>query len=108
MTVTERAAEKALSILTQEGKGDHGLRVYVAGTGCCGPSYGINIQETQMPNDEVVEKNGLKVYVDKDLFNTLSGMELDYYSDENAEGFIFTGATMSCGSGCDSSGCGSG
>lgn len=108
MTVSEKAAEKALSILTQEGKGDYGLKVYVAGSGCCGPSYGINIQEKQMPNDAVVEKNGLKVYVDKDLIHSLSGMELDYHSDENAEGFIFTGGNMSCGSGCGSSGCGSG
>ena len=61
-----------------------------------------------MPNDEVVEKNGLKVYVDKDLYQNLDGMELDYYSDENAEGFILTGGETSCGSGCNpSSGCNS-
>ena len=57
-----------------------------------------------MPDDEVIEKNGLKIFVDKDALETLSGMQLDYYKDETVEGFIFTGAASSCGSGCSSCG----
>ncbi len=44
-----------------------------------------------MPEDEVIEKNGLKVFMDKQISETLSGMQLDYYADEEREGFIFTG-----------------
>jgi iron-sulfur cluster assembly accessory protein len=102
MTITDTAAEKAMAILAIEGKHNWGIKIYVAGTGCCGPSYGLNLQENQMPNDEIVEKNGVRVFVDKDLYKTLSGMTLDYLSDGNMEGFIFTGGVSACSSGCDS------
>ena len=104
MTITDKAAEKAKAILAAEGKADWGIRIYVAGEGCCGPSYGLNLQEEQMPDDETIEKNGLRVFMDKDVLKTLKGMAFDYYSGEEGEGFIFTGGAPSCGSGCSSCG----
>jgi iron-sulfur cluster assembly accessory protein len=112
MTITDKAAEKVKKILTDEGKENYGIRIYIAGMGCCGPSYGLNIQEEQMPNDEVIEKNGLKVYMDKETRESLTGREFDYYVGKEGEGFIFTGGVSACGTGdsaCGSSnsGCGS-
>ncbi len=104
MTITDKAAEKAKTILESEGKADWGIRIFIAGESCCGPAYGLNIQEKQMPNDEIIEKNGLKVFVDRQLLKFLSGMQLDYYADEEKEGFIFTGGMPSCSSGCESCG----
>lgn len=106
MIITDKAAEKALAILTGEGKAEWGLRIFVAGQSCCGPSYGLDMQETQLPDDEVVEKNGLKVFIDKYTLATLAGRELDYYVGEEGEGFIFTGGVPACGT--DSSACGAG
>ena len=63
MTITDKAVEKAKAILAGEGKEAWGIKIYVAGESCCGPSYGLNLQEEKMPEDEVVEKNGLKVFV---------------------------------------------
>jgi iron-sulfur cluster assembly accessory protein len=103
MTITDKAAEKAKAILTNEGKGEWGIRIFVAGQSCCGPSFGLDLQEKQMPEDEVIEKNGLKVYMDKQTLETLTGREFDYYAGEEGEGFIFTGGESTCGTG--SSGC---
>jgi iron-sulfur cluster assembly accessory protein len=108
LTITDKAADKAREILSGEGKDTWGIRIYVAGESCCGPSYGLNLQEEQMPGDEVVEKNGLKIYIDKRTFETLSEKELDYYIGEEGEGFMFTGGVSSCGSGSCGSGSGSG
>ncbi len=104
LTITEKAAEKAIEILAAEGKGTWGLRIYNAGGGCCGPSYGLDIDESPMANDEVIEKNGLKVFVDKNTLSALSGMQLDYYDDGEREGFILSGGnpSSSCSSGCSS------
>lgn len=115
MTITDKAAEKAKAILVGEGKADWGIKIYVAGESCCGPSYGLNFQEEQTAGDEIVEKNGVKIFMDKQTSTTLDGKELDYYSGVEGEGFIFTGGVSSCGSGscgsgsssCGSSGCGS-
>ncbi|MEW6068877.1 MAG: iron-sulfur cluster assembly accessory protein [Nitrospirota bacterium] len=100
LTVTDKAAEKAKTVLAFEGKGDWGIKIYMVGEGCCGPSYGMNLQEEPLSNDEVIEKDGLKVFMDKKVFENLSAMQLDYYSDEVREGFVITGAVPSCGSTC--------
>ena len=118
MTITDKAAEKAKAILADEGKANWGIRIYVAGESCCGPSFGLNLQEVQMPEDEIVEKNGIKIFIDKETSKSLDGRELDFYTGEEGEGFIFTGGVSSCGTGgscgsgssgsSGSSGCGSG
>jgi iron-sulfur cluster assembly accessory protein len=105
LTITEKAAEKAKAILEVEGKDNWGIRIFVDGESCCGLSYGLDLQEEQMPGDEVVEKNGLKVFMDKQTLGTLTGRQFDYYVGEEGEGFIFTGGVSACATG--SSGCSS-
>jgi iron-sulfur cluster assembly accessory protein len=112
MTITEKAAEKAKAILEVEGKDNWGIRIFVAGESCCGSSYSLDLQEEQRPDDEVVEKNGLKVFMDKHTLETLTGRLFDYYVGEEGEGFIFTGGVSACGAGgsacgADNSGCSS-
>jgi len=107
MTISDKAAEKAKAILDGEGKGNWGIRIFVAGESCCGPSFGLDLQENHMPEDEIIEKNGVKVFMDKQTSETLTGRELDYYAGVEGEGFIFTGGVSTCGSG-GASGCGSG
>jgi iron-sulfur cluster insertion protein len=99
MTITDKAVEKVMSILADEGKEKWGIRIFVAGESCCGPSYGLDFQEEQMPDDEVIEKNGLKVFMDKQTLETLTGRQFDYYVGEEGEGFIFTGGISACGTG---------
>jgi iron-sulfur cluster assembly accessory protein len=106
MTITDKAVEKAKAILAGEGKEAWGIKIYVAGESCCGPSYGLNLQEEKMPEDEVVEKDGLKVFMDKQTMESLTGKEFDYYAGVEGEGFIFSGGASSCGGGA--SGCGGG
>ena len=105
LKVSDKAAEKAKEILKAEGKEGWGLRVFVHGSGCCGPSYGMDIDENPAEGDETVETNGLKVFVDKDASATLSDKEIDYIKNEQGEGFVINGGkeAPSCGSGC--SGC---
>ncbi|MFZ5997074.1 MAG: HesB/IscA family protein [Nitrospirota bacterium] len=113
LTITDKAAAKAKTILAAEGKDSWGLRIYSAGGGCCGPSYGLDIDERSQPDDEVLEKNGLRVFIDKNTIGNLAGMQLDYYEDGEQEGFILTGGQApscgpqsggGCGSGCSSCG----
>lgn len=109
LKVSDTAAEKAKEILKAEGKEGWGLRIFVQGSGCCGPSYGMDINETASAGDETIEKNGLKVFVDKEAMESLSGKEIDYIKNGQGEGFIINGgsdAAPSCGSGCGS-GCSS-
>lgn len=100
LTITDRAAGKAKAILAAEGKDNWGIRIYIAEMGKCGPNYGLNLQEEHMPNDEVIVKDAVRFFIDKDLCRSLSGMQLDYHAEGQIEGFIFTGLSSSCSSGC--------
>jgi iron-sulfur cluster assembly accessory protein len=106
LKVSDIAAEKAKEILKAEGKEGWGLRVFIHGAGCCGPSYGMDIDEKASEGDETVEKNGLKVFVDKEASVSLSEKEIDYVKTEQGEGFVINGnePPPSCGSGCSSCG----
>lgn len=102
--ISEAAAEKAKEVLTAEGKADWGLRIYTAEGGCCGPSYGLDMDEKPGEGDEVIEKNGLKVFIDKNTSGKLDGMKIDFMDDGERQGFIITGGKAPS---CSSSGCSS-
>ncbi len=103
LSITDRAVEKAKEILIAEGKNDWGIRIYCAGESCCGPSYGLDINEIPTQDDEIISKDGFKLFVEKVAFEKLSDMQLDYYEDMERAGFIITGINPSCGSGCSCS-----
>ena len=103
--ITESAAAKAKEVLETEGKAAWGLRIYTSGGGCCGPSYGIDLEETPGDDDKVTEKHGLKVFTDADTFAKLEGMSIDFIDDGQNQGFVIKGdesAAPSCSSGCSS------
>jgi iron-sulfur cluster assembly accessory protein len=106
LQVSDMAAEKAQEILKAEGKEGWGLRIFVQGGGCCGPSFGMDIDEKAAEGDHTVEKNGLKIFVDNKSMESLGDKEIDFIKNEQGEGFVINssgGAAPSCGSGC--SGC---
>ncbi len=103
VTISDIAVEKAKEILEAEGKSRWGFRFYTAGSGCCGPSYGIDIVEQPSEEDEVIDKDGVKVFVEKSASEKLNGMEIHYVDDGEKQGFVFTGNQPSCDSGCGSS-----
>jgi len=105
LKISDAAAEKAKEILVAEGKDSWGLRIYTAEGGCCGPSYGMDLDERSSDGDEVVEKNGLRVFMDQNTSKNLDSMEIDFIDDGERQGFVITcGPAPSCGSGCSSCG----
>ncbi len=102
-TITDLAVEKVKEILQEEGKSTWGLRIYTMEGGCCGPSFGLDIEENPSQDDEIIEKNGLRIFMDKNTSMRLSNMKMDFYDDGERQGFVLTGGSQpSCGSGCSS------
>ena len=103
LQVSEKAAEKGLEVLKAEGKEGWGLRIFLQGSSCCGPSYGMDLDEKAAEGDHTIEKNGLKVFVDSAASASLADKEIDYVKTPQGEGFVINGgAAPSCGSGCSS------
>ncbi len=85
------------------------IRVFVAGGGCGGMSYGMTFTDTRTPYDCVLEEEGFNLYVDVVALNYLRGVEIDYVERPTGASFVFnnvfaaTGGSGTCG-GCGAAG----
>jgi len=101
ITVTEAAAGKIRELLTEEGKTESGLRVFVQGGGCSGFQYGLMIEEGGGVGDMQFESNGVKLFVDPVSISYLRGAEVDFVDTITGGGFTIKNpnATSTCGCG---------
>ena len=101
ITVTEAAAGKNRELLSEEGKTDSGLRVFVQGGGCSGFQYGLMIEEGGGVADQVYESNGVKLFFDPVSFSYLKGAEVNFVDTITGGGFTIKNpnATSTCGCG---------
>ncbi len=100
LTVTEKAAKKALELAERDGK-QPVLRVGVKGGGCAGYSYFMDFDETAREGDTVLEVAGLTVRCDPKSQKILGETTLDYETNLMNHGFRFKNplAKRSCGCG---------
>ena len=96
LKITDRAFEKIGS--TNDGKM---LRVAVKGGGCSGFQYVIELVDTLNKDDQIFEKDGNKVIIDKISLGFLSGAEIDFTNEIIGSRFQINNpnATSSCGCG---------
>ena len=98
-----QAAQEQLSALVDAEDDISGVRVFVAGGGCGGMTYGMTFVEQPNEFDCVKEQDGLKVYVDAVALGFLEGVEIDYRQDGVNRSFVFknvfanTGGSGTCG-----------
>jgi iron-sulfur cluster assembly protein len=80
---------------------NHGLRISVKGGGCSGLTYNLGFDEKQNAADMVIEKDGIKLFVDGKSLFYLNGTELDFSDGLNGRGFVFNNpnAKKTCGCG---------
>lgn len=76
--VTPSAAEELKTKMAEQG-GNNGVRVYLAGMGWGGPTYGLTLDEPK-DTDNVYEVEGVKILFDKEASRYSSGFEIDYRS----------------------------
>jgi iron-sulfur cluster insertion protein len=101
ITVTEAAAGKIRELLTEEGKNESGLRVFVQGGGCSCFQYGLVIEESGGVGDRQFESNGVRLFVDPVSISYLKGAEVDFVDTITGGGFTIKNpnATSTCGCG---------
>lgn len=102
VTITERAAAKASTLLADKGQADGLLRVFVVGGGCSGFQYGMAIAEEADAEDTVIEaEGGARIVVDADSVPMIAGAEIDFVEDLMKSGFTIynPNAVSSCACG---------
>jgi iron-sulfur cluster assembly accessory protein len=98
--MTDKAVGKVKELLSAEDKAGFGLRVAIHGGGCSGFQYGLTFENAEKPNDQILEFNGLKVYVDAMSGMYLDGVKIDYVDSLDGSGFKIDNPNASGTCGC--------
>lgn len=80
-----------------------GLRVRVVPGGCSGFQYSLNVEEESRTGDFILEKAGIKLFVDMFSAQYLNGVQIDYTSNMMGSGFTFENPNATGGCGCGTS-----
>ncbi len=103
ITLSERAVVELKTLIEQEAK-DAALRVWVAGGGCSGLSYGMALDDNAPEEgDSVFEQDGIKLFVDPLSLGYMEGATVDYVEEALGGGFKIENPNASSSCGCGSS-----
>ena len=104
ITVTSTAAAEVQKFMQEQGAVESaGLRVAVLPGGCSGFQYGLNIEDESQDDDDIIESNGIRLFVDPFSGQYLDGVEIDYVTTMMGSGFTFKNPNATGGCGCGSS-----
>jgi iron-sulfur cluster assembly protein len=104
ISITDKGAEKVHEFLASQ-EADvsmAGLRVGVRGGGCSGFQYQLAFDE-QREGDVVFESHGLKLLVDGDSLQFVTGSTIDYEESLQGAGFKVSNPNVVAACGCGSS-----
>jgi iron-sulfur cluster assembly accessory protein len=78
-----------------------GLRIMVEAGGCAGYKYMMGLVPDAEPDDTVIEREGVKVFVDNKSHELLAGTTIDFVVALEGSGFTFENpnaeSSCSCG-----------
>lgn len=105
LTVTPNAAKEISKFMANEEDlpKTAGLRVRVVPGGCSGFQYSLNIEEEAKQSDNVIEQEGVRLFVDMFSAQYLNGITVDYTSSMMGSGFTFDNPNATGGCGCGES-----
>jgi iron-sulfur cluster assembly protein len=99
ISVSEAAVQEIARLLPSE-TGKSGLRLEIKGGGCSGMSYGLTFDNAK-ENDNIIETQGIKIFVDPKSAIYLKGTLLEFQGGLEGRGFVLKNpqAKGSCGCG---------
>lgn len=104
LNLTESAISEVKKFIEAENAGpEAGLRIRVVPGGCSGFSYSMQIEDGPRQGDDILEQDGLKVFVDMFSRQYLEGVQVDYVNSVMGSGFTFSNPNSTGSCGCGSS-----
>ncbi len=97
LKITDSAVKEFKKLIDESKAQDSVVRVFASGGGCCGPSYGVDIVEKSAEGDTLIEKEGLKVFIDASSAEGLDSATIDYIEAGPDKGFTILGLQESGG-----------
>ncbi|HEY3638674.1 MAG TPA: iron-sulfur cluster assembly accessory protein [Rhizomicrobium sp.] len=101
--LSEAAATRLREIMDNADGRYAGVRVGVTNGGCAGMSYTMDYAEAAKAFDEVVEDQGIRIFIDPKAILFLLGTEMDFVRDKLAARFVFNNPNQTASCGCGES-----
>ena len=102
--VTPNAVEEIRKLMAKRETPPKGLRVGIRGGGCTGFAYLFEWSDTDpAKEDQVLEYDGVRVFVDPKSFRFLDGTKLDFVRGMMGHGFKFENPNVKGSCGCGES-----
>ena len=102
ITLTENAARRVAWIAERQNK-PAVLRLAVDGGGCAGFTYKFELAPGAERDDQVAERDGVKLVVDPVSLELVKGSAVDFVEDLGGAAFRVTNPNAQSGCGCGSS-----
>ncbi len=100
VVVSDSAIAKLKEMLAEQNDPNLCFRVFIQQGGCDGFSYGMAFDSPDA-DDEIIERSGVRLLIDKTSSRLLRGSEIDYVTSVTATGFAIRNpnAVSTCGCG---------
>jgi len=99
--LTDNAVNAVRSAMSGATESVGGLRIMVEAGGCAGFKYTMGLVREAEPDDAVIERDGVKVFVDNRSRELLAGTTIDFVVALQGSGFTFDNpnaqSSCSCG-----------
>jgi iron-sulfur cluster assembly protein len=103
VSLTDAAAERVKEIIAGSDQPIAGLRLGIEKGGCAGMAYKMDYVSEPDPKDDVVEDQGVKIYVDPKASLFLLGTVMDFKTTKLTSGFVFQNPNEVSACGCGES-----
>ena len=104
ITVSDIAVKQIKKIIINAGTKVEGIIVDVDKSGCSGYAYKLDYAKNIDPlKYEVIEKDGIKIFIEPKATMFLIGSEMDYSTDKLSSRFVFNNPNEKSTCGCGES-----
>ncbi|WP_439616852.1 Fe-S cluster assembly scaffold SufA [Shinella sp.] len=103
MKLTDAAADRVKAIVDNAGGDAKGIRVGIKKGGCAGMEYSIDLVTEANAKDDLIERNGARVWVAPEAVLYLLGTEMDFEVTTLRSGFTFQNPNQTSACGCGES-----
>lgn len=102
ISLTPTALERCRELIEKNPEAA-GLRIGVKQRGCNGLSYTLEYAKEKQKFDEIVQQNGVKIFIDAKAQLSLLGTEMDYVKSVLSSEFVFNNPNIKGTCGCGES-----
>ncbi|MGC6516769.1 MAG: HesB/IscA family protein [Candidatus Puniceispirillaceae bacterium] len=103
ITLTDKAIAHVKKLMAKADGDAMGLRVGIKTAGCSGLQYVVEFATEKKPFEDVIEQDGVSIFIDPSAVMFLVGSEMDFVEDKFASQFVFHNPNESARCGCGES-----